>query len=550
MKKVFNLKNVLLLLAVVILSGSLVIFLTLKKKSQVNKYENDYYTFIYDRNWKVKTAKKDNVVLDNKKDAILNINIIELDSEQRYLSIDQLIDSVVYDIEKQNTDYKLISKKNTNVTKNNLDGYKYLYENKDNEVMLVVTKYSNKLLVFSYEATSKNFDIVLDSVESIIYNFNFKKEKYELSNKISVETKSLTYSSNDKLTKKISKTNNYDIASNHSLVNYSIPDIFEPISIATNLGYFTYSNDSDNISLSVNIYNQNIYDYLDKDKKSGSIYSDFSDITEDDEKYSNISKNLSEITKGNYKGYIYQVKYTIKSEDFITKKDVMKDYEIYYIVFALDKNHILLMELKGSNVKIPQDIIDNININSFKHYASNINRVIEDNHFKLLLQQKADYSSKVVNKIVVNVPEKYRERDLNLNMYETRLLGLNYDNNNSTYQYEIKYRLSTGDNYDSQISLVNSSYSLYSENDRFQPLEYKEDITLNNKIFSLYEGGYVKRDALYGSDNRYDTYHVNVKTLLYKIESKGTLVITISGNNAEIDNGMLEDLTNFEVTSK
>ena len=550
MKKVFNLKNVLLLLAVVILSGSLVIFLTLKKKSQVNKYENDYYTFIYDRNWKVKTAKKDNVVLDNKKDAILNINIIELDSEQRYLSIDQLIDSVVYDIEKQNTDYKLISKKNTKVTKNNLDGYKYLYENKDNEVMLVVTKYSNKLLVFSYEATSKNFDIVLDSVESIIYNFNFKKEKYELSNKISVETKSLTYSSNDKLTKKISKTNNYDIASNHSLVNYSIPDIFEPISISTNLGYFTYSNDSDNISLSVNIYNQNIYDYLDKDKKSGSIYSDFSDITEDDEKYSNISKNLSEITKGNYKGYIYQVKYTIKSEDFLTKKDVMKDYEIYYIVFALDKNHILLMELKGSNVKIPQDIIDNININSFKHYASNINRVIEDNHFKLLLQQKADYSSKVVNKIVVNVPEKYRERDLDLNMYETRLLGLNYDNNNSTYQYEIKYRLSTGDNYDSQISLVNSSYSLYSENDRFQPLEYKEDITLNNKIFSLYEGGYVKRDALYGSDNRYDTYHVNVKTLLYKIESKGTLVITISGNNAEIDNGMLEDLTNFEVTSK
>ena len=534
MKKVFNLKNVLLLLAVVILSGSLVIFLTLKKKSQVNKYENDYYTFIYDRNWKVKTAKKDNVVLDNKKDAILNINIIELDSEQRYLSIDQLIDSVVYDIEKQNTDYKLISKKNTKVTKNNLDGYKYLYENKDNEVMLVVTKYSNKLLVFSYEATSKNFDIVLDSVESIIYNFNFKKEKYELSNKISVETKSLTYSSNDKLTKKISKTNNYDIASNHSLVNYSIPDIFEPISISTNLGYFTYSNDSDNISLSVNIYNQNIYDYLDKDKKSGSIYSDFSDITEDDEKYSNISKNLSEITKGNYKGYIYQVKYTIKSEDFLTKKDVMKDYEIYYIVFALDKNHILLMELKGSNVKIPQDIIDNININSFKHYASNINRVIEDNHFKLLLQQKADYSSKVVNKIVVNVPEKYRERDLDLNMYE----------------YEIKYRLSTGDNYDSQISLVNSSYSLYSENDRFQPLEYKEDITLNNKIFSLYEGGYVKRDALYGSDNRYDTYHVNVKTLLYKIESKGTLVITISGNNAEIDNGMLEDLTNFEVTSK
>ena len=550
MKKVFNLKNVLLLLAVVILSGSLVIFLTLKKKSQVNKYENDYYTFIYDRNWKVKTAKKDNVVLDNKKDAILNINIIELDSEQRYLSIDQLIDSVVYDIEKQNTDYKLISKKNTKVTKNNLDGYKYLYENKDNEVMLVVTKYSNKLLVFSYEATSKNFDIVLDSVESIIYNFNFKKEKYELSNKISVETKSLTYSSNDKLTKKISKTNNYDIASNHSLVNYSIPDIFEPISISTNLGYFTYSNDSDNISLSVNIYNQNIYDYLDKDKKSGSIYSDFSDITEDDEKYSNISKNLSEITKGNYKGYIYQVKYTIKSEDFLTKKDVMKDYEIYYIVFALDKNHILLMELKGSNVKIPQDIIDNININSFKHYASNINRVIEDNHFKLLLQQKADYSSKVVNKIVVNVPEKYRERDLDLNMYETRLLGLNYDNNNSTYQYEIKYHLSTGDNYDSQISLVNSSYSLYSENDRFQPLEYKEDITLNNKIFSLYEGGYVKRDALYGSDNRYDTYHVNVKTLLYKIESKGTLVITISGNNAEIDNGMLEDLTNFEVTSK
>lgn len=550
MKKMFNLKNVLLLLAIFIISGSLVIFLTAKKKSQVNKYENDYYTFVYDRNWKVKTAKKDNVVLDNKKDAILNINIIELDNEQRYLSIDQLIDSVVYDIEQQNTNYKLISKKSSKVTKNNLDGYKYLYENKDNEVMLVITKYSNKLLIFSYEATNKNFDIVLDSVESIIYNFNFKKEKYELSNKISVETKNLTYSSNDNLTKKISKTNNYDIASNHSLVNYSVPDIFEQTSLSTNSGYFIYSNDSDNISLSVNIYNQNIYDYLDKDKKSSSLYSNFSNITEEDDKYSGVSKNLSEITRGSYKGYIYQVKYTLKSEDFLTKKDVTNNYEIYHIVFVLDKNHILIMELKGTNVKIPQDVIDNISINSFKHYASNINRVIENNHFKMLLQQKADYSSKVINKIEVNVPEKYRERDLDFNMYENRLLGLNYDNNNSTYQYEIKYHLSTGDNYDSQISLVNSSYSSYNENDRFQPLEYKGDITLNNKTFSLYEGGYTKRDALYGSDNRYDTYHVNVKTLLYKIESKGTLVITISGNNAEIDNSILEDLTNFEITSK
>lgn len=550
MKKVFNLKNVLLLLALVVVACSLVIFLTAKKKSQVNKYENDYYTFVYDRNWKVKTAKKDNVVLDNKKDAILNINIIELDNEQRYLSIDQLIDSVVYDIEQQNTNYKLISKKSSKVTKNNLDGYKYLYENKDNEVMLVITKYSNKLLIFSYEATNKNFDIVLDSVESIIYNFNFKKEKYELSNKISVETKNLTYSSNDNLTKKISKTNNYDIASNHSLVNYSVPDIFEQTSLSTNSGYFIYSNDSDNISLSVNIYNQNIYDYLDKDKKSSSLYSNFSNITEEDDKYSGVSKNLSEITRGSYKGYIYQVKYTLKSEDFLTKKNVTNNYEIYHIVFVLDKNHILIMELKGTNVKIPQDVIDNISINSFKHYASNINRVIENNHFKMLLQQKADYSSKVINKIEVNVPEKYRERDLDFNMYENRLLGLNYDNNNSTYQYEIKYHLSTGDNYDSQISLVNSSYSSYNENDRFQPLEYKGDITLNNKTFSLYEGGYTKRDALYGSDNRYDTYHVNVKTLLYKIESKGTLVITISGNNAEIDNSMLEDLTNFEITSK
>lgn len=550
MKKLINIKNILLTISLLVIIFSFTVFIFYKKDTKIKSYNNDTYSFIYDDNWKVDVSNQNKIILKNKKDATLKIDIINLDSENQYLSIDELIDNVIYDVEIQNKDYKLVSKKTTKVTVNNYNGYKYLYEYKDSEVMLVITKYSDKLLIISFEASNKNFDILLDSVENIIYHFTFKSEKYSLSNQISLDTKKISYSNNDVLSSKIEKLDNYVIANNHCLINYSIPNIFQRFSLASDYGSFTYDGDEGRINLSVNIFNQNIYDYLDKDASNNTIYSNYKSMKDNPDKYKNVSNDLSEITKNNFNGYIYQVKYTNISEDFISKKEITTNYEIYHMVFALDKNHILIIELKGENIKIPQNLIDNININSFKHYSSNINRIIENNHFKMELQQYEDYLSRKINTLLITVPEKYYELDLGYNMYQYRFLGLNYDDNNDVYQYEVRYNFSISSNEEDNIKSVNSLYSVYNNNANYEPMQYQKEITLNGKNFQLYEGGYTKKDTLYGSKNRYDVFYVNIKTIIYKLETNGSLIITVFGNNVEIDENILKEISQFEINNK
>lgn len=550
MKKLVNLKNIIFIIAVFIILFSFVFFLFYKKEIKIKTFDNESYKFIYDDNWKVSSSNKDSITLKNKKNAMLNINIIDLDNESQYLSIDELIDNVTSDIESQNKDYKLVSKKDTKVTENNYNGYKYLYEYNDSEVMLVITKYSNKILIFTFEASNKNFDILLDSVENIIYHFTFKSETYALSNQINVDTKKISYSTNDNLNKEIDKLDSYDIATNHCLINYSLPNIFRRFILDTTSGYFIYDSDLGNMTLSVNIYNQNIYEYLDENASSGTIYSNYASLKDSPDKYQNISTNLSEITKNNFKGYIYQVKYTEISEKYLSKEEIKTNYEVYHMVFMLDKNHILIMQLRGENIKIPQKLIDNIEINSFKHYSSNINHIIENNQFAMDMQQYQDYTNEHIDNVSVIVPEQYQELDLGYNMYQYRFLGLNKDNNNGAFQYEIRYNLSVSSDNDANIKSVNLIYSAYNNYENFEPMQYQRDITINGKTFSLYEGGYTKRDTLYGSKNRRDTYHVNIKALIYKLETNGSLVIAIFGNDAEIDENMLSELTNFDVTSK
>ena len=549
MKKLFNLKNIIFIMSIFIIILSLVVFIFYKKTTKIKTFDNDSYKFIYDDNWKITSSDKEKIILKNKKDGTLKINIITLDKENRYLSIEELIDNVIYDIENQNKEYKLISKKDSKVTEKKFNGYKYLYENNNSEVMMVVTKYSDKVLIFTFEATNKNFDILLDSVENIIYHFAFKSDKYTLSNQISIDTNKITYSDNTDLNKKIDKLDTYKIANNHCLVNYSIPNILENTDLATDSGYYYYKDNTGNIRLSVNVYNLNIYKYLDKDA-STTIYSNYKSLTDDSDNYQNVSMILSEISKDDFKGYLYQVKYTKVSKDFISDKETKTDYEIYHMAFVLDKNHILIMELKGENINIPQKLVDNIKINSFKHYSSNIERVIEDNSFKMEMKQYEDYSTKKVNTIMITVPEKYRELDLGYNMYQYRFLGLNHDDNNNSYQYKVNYNFIISSSDDDIIRRINSLYSVYENNENYEAIHYQKDITLNGKTFNLYEGGYTTNDTLYGSKNQYDIFHVNVKTLVYKLESKGALVITVFGNNSEIDEEILNEISHFEIKNE
>ena len=169
---------------VVLLIGicSLILFNSFTKNSSIKKVSEDTYAFEYDTTWKLKEKKKDSIVLKHSSGSKITIQITELADEYRYATIDELIDELIYNIQKQNNDYKLISKKEDKLTKDEFNGYKLLYENEKEQVMVNLYKKSDKLVSIRYEANNDYFDILLDSVHNIVYNLDVKDKKFDLKN--------------------------------------------------------------------------------------------------------------------------------------------------------------------------------------------------------------------------------------------------------------------------------------------------------------------------------------------------------------------------------
>ena len=188
----------------------LVLFNVLKSNSKLIALDEKNYSLKYDNSWKIK-EKKDNYVSLNHKSSksLLKIEVIDLDKEYKYSDIDDLIDEIVYNIGEQNKTYKLISKQKDIFTKYEFKGYKLLYETETEQVMIMTFKKSDKLIVASYEAKNKYFDMLLDSVQNIVYNFNTTDENFELKNSIKTETSEISFSESEDLDKILTDTKEY-----------------------------------------------------------------------------------------------------------------------------------------------------------------------------------------------------------------------------------------------------------------------------------------------------------------------------------------------------
>ena len=97
-----------------------------------------------------------------------------------YKLLDEIYDSLLYNIQKQNENYKLLYKEKTEITKNKIEAYKTLFETDNTEAVVYLYKQGDKLVTIIYEADYKYFDILLDSVNNVIYNFSINEEKYNI----------------------------------------------------------------------------------------------------------------------------------------------------------------------------------------------------------------------------------------------------------------------------------------------------------------------------------------------------------------------------------
>ena len=133
---------ILLLLGLAILGGFYYSY-----SIQIKEYNNRNFKISYDNTWKVLDDK--NVLSDNYIDTPLS----------------DLISDIMDSIEEQNKEYELIS--SANIT-DKYEAYSFLYEYDMEQALVNIYKKDSKLIIVYYEANSEYYDIVLDSVDSML----------------------------------------------------------------------------------------------------------------------------------------------------------------------------------------------------------------------------------------------------------------------------------------------------------------------------------------------------------------------------------------------
>lgn len=535
-------KLIIIIALIIVIIGTTLIFTLNGKNMSMYAFDNNYYDFNYDKTWQIKDKSDLSVLLNNKEKASLNIELINIDDEYKYSDLTDIIDDLLYTINSQNSNYKLISKKEDMVTKLEYSGYKLLYENDESQAMITILKSGDKVVIFNYEALNKYFDILLDSVQNIIYNFALKPEKFELTSNITVNTEEMDYANNISLANKLIDTKDYTMASQNYEVNYSIPSIFKIKDFYSNYGNFEYKDSDGKIKITTGVYKVNMYDYIDSSKTIGTIYSDCSYMKESPDTYKDLKEKISEFKIGDYSGYIYKISYTYHFVDD-------RQEEKYIIAVAINKNHIFEVKIEGEGIKIPKKLIEQIKINSVNNYSSYIIRNVENGYFNVEFKQFKDYNYKDYYLINLKLPEKYREMPSYLNVYTKRYFGLNYDHDNEVYQYDIVYDFSSY-YVDAVIKSANSSMNSNSKYGAVSEMQEEEPIILNDKKFLVYSGSYYKMGALYNSNESNIVYKVNKKILVYELENSRYLTITIDANDTDINDNILRELTDFSVSEE
>ena len=245
-----------LILGILFLIGFLIF------SSNIKEYKTDIYTIKYDRSWKKKGKSENTIKLKHKTKSTIYIEVMDLNEEQKYLETEDLIDELLYNIGLENKEYNILAKEKTNVTKHSYEGYKVLYENKEQQALVLIAKKSEKVMLLTYEAKHEYFDILLDSVENIIYNFDINDKKYLINNSVKVDTDKIEFGTNKELVKSLKENKKHDLAYENYYAKVSVPSNFVLTKFDSTTGIFNYAGlKTGTINLTAVIYPHNIYEY-------------------------------------------------------------------------------------------------------------------------------------------------------------------------------------------------------------------------------------------------------------------------------------------------
>ncbi|MBE6145628.1 MAG: hypothetical protein E7171_03305 [Firmicutes bacterium] len=131
----------------------------------MSKSKDGVFNVKYDSTWKL-VSKGEFTLKHKKTGSIISIQSKILEDNYVDTELKYLIQDIMYSIEEQNKDYKLINISDDVDSK--YEAYSYLYEKDMEQVLVNVYKKGNKLIIAYYQADSEVYDIVLDSVDTIL----------------------------------------------------------------------------------------------------------------------------------------------------------------------------------------------------------------------------------------------------------------------------------------------------------------------------------------------------------------------------------------------
>lgn len=539
MKKLKKYKFLLIPAIAIIAIGiiALIIFANKKANIKENIIETENYIMKYDETWEVQEKNDTSAILNHEDNAQIKLNISEIEEEYQYSEMEDIIDEIIYNINKSNSEYKLIKKEEKKLTKNEYDSYRLLYENDTNQILISTFKVGEKLITITYEAENEYFDILLDSANTIINSFEIKEKTLDLSNTLNIETKKIELGASSKLDTLISETKNVEIANNNYCVNYTIPACFKETSLNSQIGIYRLDKIEDgSIMITTNVYTRNIYEAI-SDGNSLSLLSEYNYYKDND----GFEESIDTIERNGFSGYIYKNSYYLDNVINTEEKTIAENVKIIY---SLNANHVFVITIEGRKVELSDKLLEKIQINSSTNYSSYVTSQKQDGYIIGTLKRLLNSSENQTEEINIKLPEKYKEQDQKLNIFENKKYVFDYNDELEEYNYEIEYNLSTL-NEESIKKLENDSLlTAYGEPTYMTELGIKN---INGKEFKEFSCSEINLSGIMYTNINRKKYTASKIILLYQLESGAILKIKITGNNNEITDEILNEATNFDV---
>ena len=150
-------KILVFVLVLLVISG-IVYFVVRKVSFSKNEYKGTYYKVVYDDTWKSKVDNGNLNLKHKKSKGNIDIYYKVLDSSL----IDTNLEDIIRDI------LTSLSEQNKNYNNEKYDSFQVMYETETDQSMVNIYKQDNILIFIVYNNSVEYFDIVLDSVDSII----------------------------------------------------------------------------------------------------------------------------------------------------------------------------------------------------------------------------------------------------------------------------------------------------------------------------------------------------------------------------------------------